>query len=729
MALALYLTTAMALLWYWKRFVPVSRAATLVLLLLPMVFTSRALLTGRVYAPIDLPFQYEPLASHASAHGVATPHEIALSDLAIQIIPWQQAVRYALAHGEWPLWNPFILCGDVLAAAAQPAVYDPFTLVALLIPLPDAVTFGATITFFLAALFTFSFARALGCSETASLVAAAGYAFCAMMAFYVGWPLARTWAFLPLVLYSVRALVHERRTMLLVVSLTLVIFAGHPESVLHVVAIGSAYGVFEMIRKRKWTALPRAIAGGAAALGLGAIYLLPFLEAAPQTMQHLVREKFYAPTPYSKLVSSEERAARMERTFISFARGQDPLSARVGSLILALALSALFLVRRAEVWFLFGLAAVGVLVACGIPPIPNLLHRLPLFDLAINERLAFAGAFALAILAAIGVDAWRKRASFVLLATGAALGLAMALTNVPHKPFVELVPLVLLALTPTRILAPVALALVLLQRAAEDGAIYPALPREAFYPRVPVLEQIPREDLFRTTGVGTALIPNIATMYELEDVRGYDAMTFGRLVDTWTMWARPQGSWFASIDDPSRPFLSMMNVRYIFDGSRLIENADALPRAFIPRNVRYEREGSAVIDAMSRTTDFAARAWIETALYDPQDAPNGPGHVSIRRDGLGYELETVMENAGWVVVSESAWTGWRAYIDGRRVKTHFANHAFLGVHVPTGRHRLRLVYLPESFTRGRALSAATFLLCIVVVVYSRRKRTLSSNPP
>jgi Bacterial membrane protein YfhO len=721
MALALYVCTAAALLWVWRRLVPLSRAAALALLLLPLVFTGRALLTNRVYAPIDLPFQYEPLAS---AFGASKPHEIALSDLAIQIIPWQKAVRHALSLGEWPLWNPFILCGDILAGIAQPAVYDPLNLLALLIPLPDAVTFGATMTFFLAALFTFSFARALGCSETASLVAAAGYAFCGMMAFYVGWPLARSWAFLPLVLFAVHLLVRERRMLLLIVALTLTIFAGHPESVLHVVTIGVAYGVFETVRSRRWTAIPRAIACGIVALGLTAIYLLPFAEAAPQSMHHLVRDQFYAPTPYGKLVSSEARMQRIERTFVSFARDQDPLSVRVGSLILALALSAVFLVRRAEVWFFLGLAIVGVTVACAIPPLPHLLHEVPLFDIAINERLAFAGAFAMAVLAGMAVDAWRRRASLVLVAVGAALAFAMLSVDVPRQPVAELVPLLLLVLVPPRIFAIVALGLVLLQRSAEDGAIYPAVPRSAFYPSVPAIERVARsEGLFRVAGTGVSLVPNIATMYGLEDVRGYNALTFGRMAETWPIWSRPQGSWFSAVDDPAHPFLSLMNVRYVFDGKNVIENPSALSRAFVPRSVRYERDGKAVLEGLRRATDFGAQAWIETSLYDPHDAPNGPGTVTIRRDGLAYTLVADMQQAGWIIVSETAWSGWRAYVGGRRVSTHFANHAFLGLHVPPGRHRIRLVYLPESFTRGRWISAGTLLGCLVLLFLRRLRRS------
>ena len=87
-----------------------------------------------------------------------------------------------------------------------------------------------------------------------------------------------------------------------------------------------------------------------------------------------------------------------------------------------------------------------------------------------------------------------------------------------------------------------------------------------------------------------------------------------------------------------------------------------------------------------------------------------------------------MEADGWVVVSESAWPGWRAYIDGTRVQTAFANHAFLGVLVPAGVHHLRLLYLPDAFTLGRSISLATIagLTCFFVVGRRRRPRPRSA---
>ena len=709
MALALYLITTFAIAALWSRHVQrVTVAAAIALIAMPLVFTGKAMFTGRVYAPIDLPFTAEPLRDYAADFGVAQPHEIALSDLHCQIIPWQQAVRWAWSQGEWPLWNPFILNGDILAAAAQPAVYDPLQIPGMLLPLPDALTFGASMTFFIAAFFTFAFARAVGLKEIAALVAAAGFTFCGMMAFFVGWPLARTWAWLPLVLFAVR----ERRWWMLTVAFVLVIFAGHPESVLHVVAIGAVYGVGLRPDLRS---VRSAILSGLFALALGAIYLLPFAEAAPETLEYKIRRELYAPTSYDVIVSPEVRRERMVTTFIPFSAedstqpGWDPLSARVGVVVMLLAVMGVAVVSSRlpvvrAVWFgrsgsenrlpatdngLFWLllAIISLLATFGMKPVAHVLHALPLFDIAINERLAFAAAFAMSMLAAITVDRIPRR------------GVAVAL-----------------------------LALVLVERVNEDGDFYPALEKRVFYPRVPLLAAMPRDARF--TGVGSALIPNNAALYRLEDARGYQAMTFRRLYETYPLWSRYQRAWFNAVDDLSKPFLSFLNVRYalahvsvpvpeswairaIDRDTRLLENTRVQPRAFVPERIRYVR-GDAMSE-MKDATDFASTAWIETDAYEPHDAPNGPGRVTLRRKGLEYELDAQMQRAGWIVIAETHWPGWRAYVDGKPVRPHYANHAFLGVHVPAGTHRVRLVYLPRAFTTGRAISGLALLVAGLLV--------------
>ncbi|MGH9423946.1 MAG: hypothetical protein ACRD3J_28475, partial [Thermoanaerobaculia bacterium] len=68
---ALYFATAIGLVLLAQRFVRrMSLVAVIVMLLLPLCFTGRALLTGRVYGPIDLPFQDQPLESFRNDFGV-----------------------------------------------------------------------------------------------------------------------------------------------------------------------------------------------------------------------------------------------------------------------------------------------------------------------------------------------------------------------------------------------------------------------------------------------------------------------------------------------------------------------------------------------------------------------------------------------------------------------------------------------------------------------------------
>jgi hypothetical protein len=775
-AILLYLATTVAVIALWWRFVqPISRTAAIVLVLLPMCFTGRALLTGRVYAPIDLPFMSEPLNAYAAEFGVPKVHNGTLSDLYCQIIPWRSAVRTAFANGQWPLLNPFMLCGDILAAAAQPAPYDPFNLLGMLIPLPPSLTFAATMTFFLAGFGAFVFLRSLGCGELASLVTAAGWMFSGNVAFFVGWPLARSWVYLPLIFFAVRFVVREasiRGGVILLIALTLLILSGHPESLLHVTAVGATYGTFEIAttRKRIGRVIAIACASGVVALLLTSIFLLPFLEASQQTLELHTRLGFRSmPWPFMPELI-QRRAANTVFPFWggqpwrdSFTSEFDPQTARTGSIILSLAIAAVFVAwRRKETWFFVGLALVCLCAGFDAPPVSNILHKLPLFNMALNERLAFAASCAMSILAGLTIDAvveaGRKRVALIaaIIALALALGTYAAWAHeirvgvdpnvIRIVAFAELLPLaavaiLLFARTPLRIALPVVLILILGQRIVEDGSIYPSLPQHVFYPKIPLIRAIPRysKEPFRVAGEHFVLIPDTAAIYQLEDPRGYEAMTFARLADTYPVWSIPQAVSFNAIGDLQPPFLSFLNIKYaivplpvnVTEGwreimkdrsAKLFENTRVLPRAFVPRHIRYERSGGPVMKAMTAAKDFSDMAWIEVPELQPHEIANGPGILTLHKDGFGLSIDAAMENDGWVVASQSAWKGWRAYIDGRRVQTHYANHAFVGVFVPKGRHNVKLQYLPESFTRGRNISFTTLGALVIAAIFPSARR-------
>ncbi|MGZ7041194.1 MAG: YfhO family protein, partial [Thermoanaerobaculia bacterium] len=124
------------------------------------------------------------------------------------------------------------------------------------------------------------------------------------------------------------------------------------------------------------------------------------------------------------------------------------------------------------------------------------------------------------------------------------------------------------------------------------------------------------------------------------------------------------------------------------------------------------------IAEMKEQRDFAERAWI--AGLRPGEAENAKGRVVAHHAPLGLRLDAEMEREGYVVVSNTAWHGWRAYVDGRAVRPLRANHSFLGVFVPAGRHVIQLKYLPQAFVAGRAVSVTTLILLVATPLILRR---------
>jgi hypothetical protein len=775
MIFVLYAVTAAVLLFLAHRFVlPVSRVAASLLFLLPFCFTGYALLTDGVYGPIDFAYATEPLLPLRGPIGIGSDYNGTLSDVASQMIPWRKATQWAYAHGEWPLHNPFMLSGDILAAAAQPAVYSPFMLVALLLPVAKGLTYSAAITFFTAALGAFLFARKLGCRETAALFAAAGFMYCTDVSYFILWPLGVSWTLLPLVLLGVRCVIRSpglRSAALLATAFTLLLLAGHPETVVHIVFLGAIYGAFELALWRRdiGRAAVSAIGAGVISLMLCAIYLLPIIEALPQTEQHLYRTTVYAKAPRGS--STRDVIARIANDVFPFLQARKwkvanvaqfaPNSVTVGSVILAFAIYAIWRIRSPEVWFFAATALFGLLARADWGPVSRSLQRLPLLDLALNERFSCAGAFSLALLAAIGIeDVLRRERPLAAAATAAVVlvlitagTLLLLRANVvgpnleiwgDYKIFAELAGLAvatgaLLLPIPSPWKAAIILGVVLVQRVMSEGGVYRTFPASVAYPPLPMFEPLKKiREPYRVIGFNMNLLPNMSAMYELEDPRGYEAMTLQTYSDLYPLWSVPQSVWFNRVVDLNRPFLSFLNVRYAVvwrrfalpdgwkpfaeqRGEMLIENTRVIERAFVPGRVVVAADQAEAFSQMMAAKDFRERAWI-TAPGNVYERANGPGRVTVRTRSRRYDITAEMEHDGWIVISESAWNGWRGYLDGRRVQMQRANLSFLSIHVPAGSHRVKLVYLPQSFVIGRAISLLTVAALVAFAIAQRVRR-------
>ena len=696
------------------------------------------------------------------------------------MIPWKKVVREAWLSGEWPLWNPHLFAGDLLLGSAQSAPFEPLFLSSLLLPMAPSLTYLATIVLFLGGALMFFWMRELDCGEEAALFGAAGWMFGDFLVFFLEWPIGLTWRWMPLIFLGVRRVVRRRdgaSTLILAFAFTMAILSGHPETLLHVVALGAVWGLWELISVRPPRAhrvIGAAVLAGAIALGATAMFLLPVMEAVEQTVQHQSRKAIFAAQKRS--VPPENAIAQLTVNFVPFRYGWVkekvaegapvyplPWTSYPGAILFPLALYGLARSRRPEGTILGGIAVASYLFGANAPIAADLLARLPLFDIAINDRLIVGALFSMATLAALGVEAWlarsnsRRMARFFagwLLGLGilvAALWPSMRAAGLENGFLLReaaflLVPLALALLAIRTIRAPhAAVALVLLlflgQRALEVGDEYPTLPARAFYPAVPGLELLPGPYRpYRVVGQYFSFIPQTAAMYGLEDVRGYQAMTLDRWADLVSIWSYDQPVSFNRVEDLEHPFLSFLNVRYAIAppdqtvpegwrligetaGMKLLENGKALPLAYVPRSIRINIPGEQRLKEMAEETDFAQRGWIDhpTGGAPASEIANGPGQITLEKRGMrSFLLTAEMQAPGWVVMSQAGWKGWRALENGRRVPIRQANHAFLGIHLDRGRHQVLVTYAPLSFFWGLGIAGGTLLLVLGGVVRSRR---------
>ena len=66
--------------------------------------------------------------------------------------------------------------------------------------------------------------------------------------------------------------------------------------------------------------------------------------------------------------------------------------------------------------------------------------------------------------------------------------------------------------------------------------------------------------------------------------------------------------------------------------------------------------------------------------------------------------------------------GWTVKIDGKKVKTKALGKAFLTVKVPEGKHKVSLTYVSSGFKEGAILSVAGFVIIILIMLFSQRKK-------
>ena len=119
-----------------------------------------------------------------------------------------------------------------------------------------------------------------------------------------------------------------------------------------------------------------------------------------------------------------------------------------------------------------------------------------------------------------------------------------------------------------------------------------------------------------------------------------------------------------------------------------------------------------------RTFDPRAIAIVDAA-HPPAASHFAPGSWDARLTRVGdgdLGLAVSTSGGGFLVLSENAYPGWRARIDGAEVPIYRTDVTLQGIIVPPGAHRVEFTMESRTLRAGLALSGAGVLLCVLLLV-------------
>jgi hypothetical protein len=667
-------------------------------------------------------------------------------DLGVQVFGWFQSEAEQWHAGSFPLWDPRLWNGQPTAGQAQPAPLYPLNWFVFGSPLHEGklqrgyLRFYRVLIHFLALACCFALCRDLGMSRAASLLAGGAFAFDGVIGTspWPQWVNGASWA--PAVfLFLLRSAGSERPVFNAALSgacLGMSFLSGHHQIPIFLgVAWALAWGWAILCGNGRPVA---ALVSVVVALLSAAPQMLPAVEFGKLSLRWLGSG---GPVGWNDAVphSIHETYAYPPSAFLSIVFPSPPwhVDPHMGAITVVLATLGLALGWKKKGVPMFALVAVtGCAIAFGGW---SLLHgvlygAMPGFEKARNPATAMSLVnFGLAVLAGTGLDALREKAesrwvsraigALCAVATVAALGLAFV-----KRPDV---------LEQTGVTAVAALAGAAIIHGIRSGAV---TIRQA----TSVLVLIAFLEFSNSLGVLLSPRSNVALdkwlieMQGHKDIAEYLKSQPGRFrvdvadKDFARNWGAAHGFdvWGGYVPAVTRNVISnethLRQVKLLWgtafsiskqpgdeyqqevmkspDGYKVFRNEGAFPRVWVVHRV-IEVSGQAAINDFIRTRHqelskgaIATKPYALPMLPCPEESVvNLESHR-----GTTIEISATMACNGLVVISETFYPGWRAYVDGTPTRILEVNGGMRAFFVPKGAHKLQMRYRPGSVYAGVA---------------------------
>lgn len=152
----------------------------------------------------------------------------------------------------------------------------------------------------------------------------------------------------------------------------------------------------------------------------------------------------------------------------------------------------------------------------------------------------------------------------------------------------------------------------------------------------------------------------------------------------------------------------------------LYKNRQAYPQYYLADKIIFVETLNELTKSLAEIKDFK----IKTAYVEDETLKYQEGKVVDKTDtvtpvsseGMIKEFEIHTTESRLLVLAESNYPGWKAYLDGKITKIHFVNVAQTGILIPEGKHRLKIVFSSDSFEIGKIITIISWFTVFAVSI-------------
>jgi hypothetical protein len=172
---------------------------------------------------------------------------------------------------------------------------------------------------------------------------------------------------------------------------------------------------------------------------------------------------------------------------------------------------------------------------------------------------------------------------------------------------------------------------------------------------------------------------------------------------------------------------------------KLYKNRNPFPRAWLAKGFKVldakmilpmltQKEFHPDREVLLEETPLSPTSVSSRSGLRPEGGGRGGGEVEfISESNNRLELLAKSREDSLLVLSDTYYPGWKAFVNGKETKIYRADYAFRAIPLNAGVHRIEFVYDPTSFKLGALFSFLGLIGCVIMATVPQRRITTETH--